>query len=63
MLTLHPGTSPLALVAEDPAIIGMMLAEELVEAGLCVSGLFASCAAAMDLLIKQPPPCRLWTLI
>jgi hypothetical protein len=63
VLTLHPGTSPLALVAEDYGIIGMMLAEELVEAGLCVSGLFASCAAAMDSLDKQLPRAAFWTLI
>ena len=33
---LHTGTSPLVLVAEDYGTIGMMLADELVEAGLGV---------------------------
>jgi DNA-binding response OmpR family regulator len=37
------------------ASFAMMLAEELVEAGFFVSGPFASCAAAMNSLDKQPP--------
>jgi DNA-binding response OmpR family regulator len=53
--TPHYGKSPLILVAEDYGTIGMMLAEDLVEAGFSVSGPFASCAAAMVSLDKQPP--------
>jgi DNA-binding response OmpR family regulator len=55
VLTPDPRTSPLVLVAEDYGIIGIMLAEELLEAGFCVSGPFATCAAALDSLDKQPP--------
>jgi len=51
--TPYPGTVPLVLVAEDYGTIGMMLAEELVEAGFGVS--FSSCDAAMDSLDKEPP--------
>jgi DNA-binding response OmpR family regulator len=53
--TPYPGTLPLVLVAEDYGTIGMMLAEELVEAGFGVSGPFSSCDAAMDSLDKEPP--------
>jgi DNA-binding response OmpR family regulator len=53
--TPHPGKSPLVLVAEDYGTIGMMLADDLVEAGLRVLGPFASCAVAMASLDEQRP--------
>jgi DNA-binding response OmpR family regulator len=53
--TLHSGTPPLVLVAEDYGTIGLMLAEELVDAGFGVSGPFTSCAAAIASLDNQLP--------
>jgi DNA-binding response OmpR family regulator len=48
-------TRPCILVAEDYGVIGMMLYEDLSEAGFEVSGPFTSCSAALASLDTQTP--------
>ena len=52
---MRSGTRPCILVAEDYGVIGMMLYEDLSEAGFEVSGPFTSCGAALASLDSQPP--------
>jgi DNA-binding response OmpR family regulator len=46
---------PHILIAEDNGLIGMMLEQDLREAGFEVAGPFASCAAALKWLATQTP--------
>ena len=52
---MRSGTRPCILVAEDYGVIGMMLYEDLSEAGFDVSGPFTSCSAALASLDRQTP--------
>src|SRR5215217_4816023 len=49
------GTRPCILVAEDYAVIAMMLDEDFSEAGFEVFGPFTSCSAALASLDNQTP--------
>jgi hypothetical protein len=55
------GTRPSILIAEDNGVIGMMLNEDLSEAGFEVSGPFTTCGAALASLEGQPPMRPFWT--
>ena len=51
----HPDSSPLVLLLEDEALIGLNLRDDLLDAGFQVEGPFNTCAAALEWLQMATP--------
>jgi len=51
----HPDSTPLVLILEDEALIGLNLRDDLQDAGYRVEGPFTTCAAALSWLETATP--------
>ena len=51
----HPDSTPLVLILEDEALIGLNLRDDLQDAGYRVEGPFTTCAAALEWLQMATP--------
>ncbi len=51
----HPDSTPLVLILEDEALIGLNLRDDLQDAGYRVEGPFTTCAAALSWLQTATP--------
>ena len=51
----HPDNTPLVLILEDEALIGLNLRDDLQDAGYRVEGPFTTCAAALSWLETATP--------
>ncbi len=51
----HPDSTPLVLILEDEALIGLNLRDDLQDAGYRVEGPFTTCAAALEWLQTATP--------
>ena len=51
----HSNSSPLVLILEDEALIGLNLRDDLLDAGFQVEGPFNTCAAALEWLQMATP--------
>jgi DNA-binding response OmpR family regulator len=55
LVSASPDIRRVCLVAEDQALIGMLIQDELEEAGFAVAGPFRSCAEALAALRHETP--------